>query len=369
MLILVGILFGSLFFYQIIKAKMIKKYIAKKETSLVTVSTMAAEKQPWQSTINAVGSLRAIRGVNVTTELAGLVKTIYFSPGSTVKKGTLLVKLNDELEQAQLASLEASKSLAYITYKRDLELIKAKAISQQTLDNDKASLDNLMAQVKAQRAIIEKKHIHAPFSGRLGITLINPGQFINVGDPIVSLQALDPLYVDFYIPQQYLFKLAIGQKIQMSLDVVSDESFSGKITTIDPAVDVQTRNVRVEAIIANPEKKLLPGMFTNVEITTGKDTPFITIPKTAVSFNPYGEIVFIIQEKKNEKSDDTIFIANQSFVTVGEARGDQVAILKGLKEGDQVVVGGQLKIKNGTQVRINNSVLPSNNPHPQAKNE
>jgi len=362
MLLIIVILFGSIFFIKAcVKFKM-GKAMSANQAPAVTVSAIKVTYQDWQSKQKAVGSVRAIRGVDVTTELAGMVKTIAFTPGADVKEGELLVELNTDTDMAQLLSLQAQADLSQIIYNRDKAQYAFNAISKTVLDTDLANLKSAQAKVTEQKALIDKKIIHAPFDGHLGISQVNPGQFINPGDPIVTLQSLTPIYIDFYLPQQALTELAVGQKIQLSTDTYPGQLFTGEITTINPKVDVATRNVQVEATVSNEQRKLLPGMFTTVEITIGKPLPFLTLPQTAISFNPYGEVVFVITQKGTEKG-KPLLIANQAFVKVGQTRGDQIAVLSGIKEGDLVVTAGQLKLKNGSRVIVNNSIEPSNNAH------
>lgn len=368
MLIGLGILFGGIFGYHFIKGMMIKKYMASMGTPPVAVATMKVKTETWQQTTQATGSLRAIRGVDVTTEIAGLITTILFKPGSQVKKGDLLIKLNADTEIAQLEALQASEQLAQITYNRDKAQFAIQAVSQATVDADIANLKNLQAQVEQQKTIIEKKHIRAPFSGRLGICYVNPGQYLNPGDKIVTLQTLDPIYVDFYLPQQTLVSVTKGLPVQLTSDTYPGKIFTGKITTINPLVDVATRNVQMEATVDNSKNELIPGMFTNVEITTGKPKPYLTVPKTAIAFNPYGEIAYLVQEK-TEKDGKKHFFAQQTFVDVGASRGDQISVLRGLKDGETIVVSGQHKLKNGSPLTINNTTMPSDNPNPTSVDE
>ncbi len=380
MLISLGLFFGCIVVYHLFSAHMMKKYMAA-SAAPIAVTTIEAKDEAWQPRIKASGSLRAIKGVDVTSEIAGMVRTIQFVPGTQVKAGTLLVKLNDDAERAQLEALKAAAAIAQITYERDKLQFTVQAVSQQTLDNDEATLKGAIAQVNQQKAIVDKKTILAPFTGRLGVSNVNPGQYINPGDKIVTLQALDPIYVDFYLPQQSLKKIKKGMTITLNSDSYPSKKFTGKITTINPIIDVATRNVQVEATIDNPNLLLLPGMFATVEVATGQANQFLTLPQTAISYNPYGEIAYILKEqpstdkenKSKKKAKDEkaqkVYIASQTFVTVGESRGDQVAVLKGIKAGDLVVTSGQLKLKNGSLVVINNAVMPSNNPHPNLVNE
>ncbi|MBV9576849.1 MAG: efflux RND transporter periplasmic adaptor subunit [Gammaproteobacteria bacterium] len=368
MLILLGILFGGIFLWKAFQGFMMMRYLAS-QSPVVTVSATKVSYAPWQPKLTATGSLRAIYGVNVTTELAGMVQTIYFSPGDTVKQNALLVQLNADTEIGQLQALQANEELARITYERDKAQYRIEAVSKQTLETDFQNLKNLQGQVIQQKATVAKKTIRAPFAGRLGINQINLGQYLNPGDKIVSLQTLDPIYIDFYLPQQTLAQLKVGQHVTLTSDVYPKQSFSGKITTIDSAVDTSNRNVEVEATIANPKYELTPGMFAYLEVDVGEPKNYLTIPQTAVTFNPYGDVVYIIRENGEDKNDKPILIAKQAFVTTGETRGDQVTILKGIKAGDQVVTSGQVKLKNGSRVAINNKVAPADNPAPEIEDD
>ncbi len=366
MLIGVGILFTLIFGWKGFKAIMMKRYFASATQPAVTVSTMKVSSLRWQPKLESVGSLRAQVGVNVTTELPGMVQTIHFTPGTMVKKGDLLVQLNAGTELGQLHALQAQVELAKITFKRDKAQFNVRAVSKQAVDTDEWNLKNLQAQVEQQAATVDKKTIRAPFSGHLGINNVNPGQYLNVGETITSLQALDPIYADFYLPQQALAKLKLGQVVNVITDTFPTETFKGKITTIQPAVDTATRNVQVEATLPNPELKLKPGMFVQVEVDADKPQNYLTVPQSAISFNPYGDIVFIVKDSgKKDNKNQPLFVVNEVFVTVGESRGDQVAILKGLQAGDVIVTSGQLKLKNGSTVVINNKVQPSNEATPK----
>jgi membrane fusion protein, multidrug efflux system len=368
MLIIAGVLFGGIFGFQFFKAQMIKKYFASNTAPPMTVTTMKADFKGWQPQINAVGSLRALHGVDVTTEIAGLVRGLQFTSGEEARKGQLLVQLNADSDIALLHSLQAAADLSATVYKRDQAEYEIQVISKATLDNDVADLKSKKAQVAQQVAIVEKKAIRAPFAGRLGITTINPGQYVNPGDKVVTLQSLDPIYVDFSVPQQRFSSIAVGQKIAAVTDTYPDRTFMGKISAINPQVDTATRNVQIEAIIKNPKRELLPGMFASIKVDTGTVQRYLTLPQTAVSFNPYGATVYIVEKGKGSDG-KPILTAKQSFVTTGDTRGDQVAILSGLKAGDLVVTSGQLKLKNGSTVIINNKVQPSNNPSPQPIDE
>ncbi|MEM5340285.1 efflux RND transporter periplasmic adaptor subunit [Paraburkholderia azotifigens] len=365
MLICVGVLLGGLVGFNLFKAHMIRKFMASNAVPAATVTSAVARYQQWQPQLSAVGSLRAVRGVDVTTEVAGLVREIPFSSGQEVKAGQVLVRLNDDSDRAQLASLQAAAELAQTVYKRDKAQFDIQAIAKAQLDADAADLKSKRAQVDQQAALVDKKTIRAPFAGRVGITTVNPGQYINPGDAIVTLQAIDPIYADFYLPQQQLGQLQVGQSIVVDTNAYSGRTFDGKIRSINPRVDNTTRNVQIEASVDNRERKLLPGMYANVKIDAGNQERYLTLPQTAITYNPYGATVFVVKPGEHKDAQGKIMpIAQQVFVTPGPTRGDQVAILKGIAEGTQVVTSGQLKLKNGTPLVIDNRVQPADSPNP-----
>lgn len=330
-----------------------------------TVSTIKAELQDWQPQLNSVGSLVPVRGVDVTTEIAGLVRSVNFKSGQNVKAGDLLVQLNADTEVAQLHVLQAAAELAEVVLKRDTAQLAVKAIAQAVVDADTADLKAKRAQVEAQQSLVDKKAIRAPFSGRAGITSVQPGQYMNPGEKVVTLQQLQPIYANFNLPQQELPKVALGQKVNLSLDAFPDQKLVGRVTALNPVVDTGTRNVLLQATVDNPQMRLLPGMFVRAGLEVGIKGQFVTLPQTAITFNPYGSTVFILKPGEKPDADGkTPLVAQQVFVTTGATRGDQVAILKGLKAGDEVVSTGQIKLKNGTPVVIDNSVLPTNSPNP-----
>lgn len=361
MLILSGLVFGGVFGYQAFKAYMMNKYFSSSGQPPVVVSAMPAHYEWWQPQLRAAGSVRAVQGVDISSEVSGMVQRIYFLPGQSVKAGTILVQLNADSDIAALHSLQAAAELAKTTYQRDKALYKVKAISQATLETDAANLKSKIAQVAEQAALVAKKTLRAPFSGRLGISAINLGEYLNAGNKIVTLQTLDPIFVDFYIPQQ---SIALLQKNQSVLITKDGQLLKGKITAIDPKVDSATRNVQVEATFMNTNGSLLPGMYAQVEVLAGKPVRYLTLPQTAVSFNPYGEIIYIAEKQGKAERGKQKLIAKQTFVTTGDRRGDQIAIVNGINENDLVVTSGQLKLQNGSTVIINNTIVPSNNPKP-----
>lgn len=357
MLTFLAIIFGAIFSWKWIGNTMMKRYMASQQI-IVYVSATPIKYALWESKLQAIGNVRAIRGVNVTSSLPGIVQRIYFKPGALAKQNELLVQINIDAEMGKLNSLKASAELANITFERDKKQYAFKAISKQVVDTDAANLKNLLAQIAEQEAIIAKKTIRAPFDGRLGISYISPGQYINPGDKLVPLQMLDPIYVDFNVPQQQLAELKLNQSIQLKSDSFPTLTFSGIITTIDSQIDMTTRNIAVEGTIANPKYLLTPGMFVDLNVITGPPKQFLTLPITAISFNPYGEMVYVIKQMGKDDKEKPILIANQVFVVTGEKRGDQITILKGLKEGEMIVTSGQLKLKNGDRVVISNVVVP-----------
>lgn len=360
-LVLVILLVGAAVGFNMIKAHFIRQAMAQNASLPQTVSTATAEYSEWQPQVQAVGSLRAIHGVEVTTEVAGLVRKLHFTSGADARAGQVLVQLNADPDIAQLQALTAEANLAALTYHRDLIQYQAQAIGRAQLDTDAANLKSTREQEAAQAALVAKKTVRAPFSGRLGITTVNPGQYLNPGDPIVTLESVDPIYVDFRLPQDELARVAVGQTVHVMADAFGGKTFEGKITSIDPLVDPSTRNFQAEATIRNPEHKLLPGMFVRTSVDAGGKERYLTLPQTAITYNPYGETVYLVRNPATAGGHPT---AQLIFVTLGPTRGDQVAVVKGLKAGDVVVSSGQMKIKNGTQLVVNNSVLPLDEPNP-----
>lgn len=364
MLLIVGLLLGGVFGFIQFKTKMIKQFITAGGVPVQTVSTITASTMDWTSGLESVGSVRAIQGVDVSSEVAGIVEQIYFHQGETVKSGSLLVQLRDKEEQSKLQSLASTAEIARLTYNRDLTLLRVHAISQQTVDDDKSKWDVALAHIAEQRVLIAKKRILAPFDGQLGLRNIDLGQYLNVGTAIVSLQALQTVYVDFFMPQQALSSLKKGQHVTVKTDVYPEQTFSGDIAVINPKVDEKTRNVKVRATLANPDHKLLPGLYVTVAVATNREQHYITLPRTAISFNPYGALVYKVEDGGKDEKGQAKLLAKQVFVTTGETRGDQVAVTEGIKEGDTIVTSGQIKLRNGSPIHVDNSVQPKNDAAP-----
>ena len=362
----VFLLLGLIFAFNQFKMFMLKYFITGMGLPPATVSTMVVASSEWQPKLTSVGNVRAFRGVELSTEIGGLVLTVPIKSGQDVKEGELLIKLNDASDVAQLKSLKAMADLAKVINERDSQQLAIQAISKNVFDTSAADAKSKLAQVESQTALVAKKNLKAPFSGRVGIVSINPGQYLNSGDKLLTLQTLDPIFVDFNLPQNNAEQIQVGQEVVVTTDAFKDASFTGKITAISPKVDTNTRNIQVEAKLANPDKKVLPGMFANVNIKVGEQIKLLTLPQTAVTYNPYGSTVFVAKPTgKKDKQGKPVLEAQQVFVTTGATRGDQVAILKGVEEGATVVTSGQLKLKNGTPLIINNTVQPANSPDPK----
>lgn len=365
MLVLFGVVLGGLFGFKVFVNGKIKEAMAGMANTPQTVSAAKAESSDWQPTIDAVGSLRAVRGADLSLEVSGVVEEILFQSGDEVHAGQILLRLRAEDEVAKLQSLEATAQLAQITYDRDVQLFKARAISQAVVDNDEANLRNFKAQVAQQKAIVDKKTLRAPFAGRLGLRQVDLGQFLSAGTVIATLQSLDPIFVDFLLPQQAVAQLTVGAKVEAKVDAFPDRVFTGKIIAINPKIETASRNIQVRAMLPNADQKLLPGMFATVQLETGAAQRLITLPQTAVSYNPYGSLVYLVDDKGKGADGKPQLTARQVFVTTGATRGDQVAILKGVAEGDMVVTSGQIKLRNGVPVVVDNRVVPKNDPAPK----
>ncbi len=364
MLIAVLLVFGGVFGFQIFKNAMIKKFMTSMAPPPQTVSTVTAAAHDWQPQIEAVGSLRAVNGADLAFEVSGIVKELHFNSGDEVAAGDILVKLRADDDIAKLDALKATAALSEITLQRDQEQFKIKAVSQATLDTDSANLKNAKAQVAEQEAVIAKKTLRAPFAGHLGVRAVDIGQYISAGTTVVTLQALDPIYADFFLPQQTLNQIRLEQAVTIKVDTYPNKDFAGTITAINPKVDPATRNVQVRATLKNPDRLLLPGMYATVNVAAGEKQRYVTLPQTAVTYNPYGETVYVVDDKGTNPQGQPQLVARQVFVTAGLKRGDQVAILSGVEEGQTVVTAGQMKLRNGAPVMIDNTIRPTAEANP-----
>jgi membrane fusion protein (multidrug efflux system) len=339
-----------------------KKYAAPPES----VSSAVAREEKWQGTITAIGSVTAVQGVTVTPELAGIIREIAFESGAVVAKDALLVKLDTSTEEAQLRALEAQAELARLTLARERTLRSDNMVPQSELETAEATLKQTQGMADATRAIIQKKTILAPFAGRLGIRLVNLGQYLDAGKPIVSLQSLTPIYADFSLPQQELARLQTGMRVRVTTDTYPGRQFEGTLSAINPDLDAQTRSVGLQATFGNAEQLLRPGMFARVEVLLPEEQPVLVIPATAVLSAPYGDSVYVIESKMGKDSGKPELAVRQQFIRTGRAQGDFVSVESGLKPGERIVSAGIFKLRNGMSVIENNELSPKNDlaPHP-----
>jgi membrane fusion protein (multidrug efflux system) len=314
--------------------------------------------------LNIIGTAEAIQGVTVSADLPGTVARINFESGKAVHTGDVLVELDTRQERAQLAAAEAQRDLAGINFGRTQELVKQGVMARTEYDNMSAQQKATEAQVGEIRATIERKTIRAPFSGILGIRQINLGQYLAAGQAIVPLQAINPIYVNFGVPQQTSAQLLGGRTVRVTSDDLPGAGFTGRVTAVDSVINEATRNIQVQATLSNPQGKLRPGMFVQVELGVGANRQVITLPASAINYAPYGDSVFVVGELKDPKG-KTYLGVRQQFVKVGGSRGDQIAIVSGLNPGDEVVSSGVFKLRNGAGVKVNNKVQPPNNPKPK----
>ena len=328
------------------------------------VTSIVVKREQWPSTTAVIGTMEAVHGVMVSADLPGSVAKINFDSGKSVREGDILVELDTREERAQLAALEAQRDLAKVNYDRMEQLVKEGVISRLEYDQATAQQKQTEANVGAIRATIQRKTIRAPFSGVLGIRKVNLGQYLSAGSAIVQLQSLNPIYVNFGLPQQALGQVKVGRNLRVTSEDIVGKAFTGRVTALDSVVDQATRNVQVQATLANPEGKLHPGMFVQVEVVQGESRPVITLPASAISYAPYGDSVFVITDLKDQKG-QTYRGVRQQFVKVDGSRGDQVAVVSGLNPGDEVVTSGVFKLRNGAAVQVNNKVQPGNNPAPK----
>ena len=328
------------------------------------VTTIVAEQTEWPDTLNAIGSVAAVQGVDVSADLAGTVDRITFDSGKAVRQGEALVQLDTRQERAQLAAAEAQRELAQLNFARMQGLLKENVISRAEYDIATADNKQTEARVGETRAAIERKTIRAPFSGILGIRQVNLGQYLSSGDPIVQLQSLNPIYVNFGVPQQATADMRMGRNVRITSDDLGEAAFQGRITAIDSIVNPQTRNIQVQATLSNPEGKLRPGMFVQAEVGLGGGRSVVALPATSISYAPYGDSVFIVDNNVKGPNGGTYKGVRQQFVKLDGARGDQVGVVSGVKPGDEVVTSGVFKLRNGAAVHVNNKVQPANDPSP-----
>lgn len=332
------------------------------------VTTVIVQPQTWQPVLGAVGSLRAVQGVTISPDLAGIVSEIAFESGTPVKKGALLVKLDSQQEQAQLRSAEARLTLARSEIQRKRDLVEKRTVAASELDTAQSDLAQAAAKLEEMKALVARKQLSAPFDGLLGIRQINLGQYLDPGAAIVTLQSLDPIYVEFALPQQHFEAIAVGKKLRVIASGVTGDRFEGEITAIDSRVDEATRNVKIQGTLKNAEHKLKPGMFVDVEVLLPEKKDVLAIPSSSIAYAPYGDSVYVVKAAKTPdgKAGKAGKEVQQKFVKLGPKRGDQVSILSGLSAGDEVVSAGIFRLRPGAPVQVNNSAQPGNelNPNP-----
>lgn len=354
LLIMIGILGG-------IKGLQIDRMIAQGSQSVLppeTVTTSVAQKDSWESRLTAVGSLAAVQGVTVTAELTGKVVRIAFEPGTKVNAGDLLVQQDTSSEEAQLRAAEAAVELAKRNLERLKKLLDRRTIARSQYDDAEAKYKEGVAQADAIRAAIAKKTIRAPFAGRLGIRLVNLGQILNEGEPIVSLQSINPIFVNFSLPQQQLARVQPGLTVRVTSDALPGLVIEGKVTAINPEVDAATRNIRIQATVANRQERLRPGMFVNVAVVLPASEDVLAVPATAVLYAPYSDSVFVVEQKQSENNKQPGLVVRQQVVQLGERRGDLVAVVSGLEAGETIVSTGAFKLRNGQAVVVDNTLAP-----------
>ncbi|HEX7517241.1 MAG TPA: efflux RND transporter periplasmic adaptor subunit [Chthoniobacterales bacterium] len=338
--------------------QIVKMVRTKPPIRLETVSSAVVQEADWAPVLSSVGTISPVQGATVATELGGIVSEVAFENGAPAKKGDLLIKLDASSEEAQLRAADADAELAKADVERSRDLAARKVVSKAELDAAEAKAAQKVAQADNMRAMIRKKEVRAPFDGQLGIRQVNIGQMINAGQQVVQLQDLDSVYVDFALPQQRLSQLKTGLDVHVTTDAISDRQFNGKLTAINPAVDIVTRNVALQAMLENHDHALRPGMFAKVDLVLPQKGRALIIPGSAVSYAPFGDSVFVIEKKKDEKTGEETQVIRQQFVRIGEARGDFVSITTGVKAGEIVVGTGVFKLRNGMAVTINNDLAP-----------
>jgi membrane fusion protein, multidrug efflux system len=364
MLLLVAAIVGGLGFVKYRQVETAIAMGASFQMPPTSVTTVIAKRATWPSTLSVVGTVAAIQGVTVSADLPGTVDKIHFESGQSVHAGDVLVELDIRQETAQLANAEAQRELARVQYERSEQLVNAGVIAKSEFDNAAAQRKSTEAQVNDIKAAIGRKTIHAPFTGVLGLRQISLGQYLASGQAIVSLESLNPIYVNFGVPQEDTGKMSLGRSVSVTNEDLRGLEFSGRITALDSVINEQTRNIQIQATLHNPGDKLRPGMYVQVELPLGAPRNVIPLPASAINYAPYGDSVFVVTDMKDEKTGKTYRGVRQQVVKVQGTRGDQVAIVSGLNPGDEVVSAGSFRLRNGAPVQVNNSVQPSNSTHP-----
>lgn len=365
MLIVAGLIFGGIFGYKAIGNHFMNQYFDTMPMPAATITATTVTTADWQPFVSAVGSFAAVNSTELSTEASGIITSIQFENASEVRKGQLLLKLDDSVDQADLTRLTAAQQLAELELDRLQTLLRDKGVSELDVRRRESEAAQAKAAVASQQARIAQKAIHAPFDGITGIRQVSLGQLVSPGDNVVSLQSLDPIYLNFSLPEQQLASISKGQQLTVSVDAWAEQHFSGEITAIAPAVRQSSRSVEVQATFANPQHKLRPGMFARIQMDTGQSNEVTLVPQTAIQFNPYGNSVFVIRDN------DGKLTSHQRFVSTGQSRGDVIAITDGLSAGDRIATSGLLKLRNGAEVIIsdNQQATPTADPNPAPANQ
>jgi len=367
MLIVTAVFVGALGFVKFRQIQTAIGEAASFQPPPEAVTTVVVSEERWPATLTAIGTVAAVQGVTVSADLPGTVERIEFESGQSVREGQVLAVLDTRQEQAQLAAVEARRELARTNFERMQGLLNERVISKAEFDQATAEYRRTDAEAGEIRAAIQRKTIRAPFSGILGIREVNLGQYLAGGDPLVTLQALNPIYVNFGVPQQAATQVRVGRTVRVRTDGSPAIELAGRVTAIDSVVDEATRNIEVQATLGNPERALRPGMFVQAELFLGREDPVKALPASAISYAPYGDSVFVVAELTDEQGRRYRGV-RQQFVKLGPARGDQVAVVSGVNPGDEVVTSGVFKLRNGAAVEVDNSVRPANSPAPQPGN-
>lgn len=359
-LIIMSALIGGLAWFKLVfMPTMIQEFLSSQTPPPATITAEPAKTEDWVERLPAIGTLTALQGVEVASQVAGLVTSIGFESGQDVEKGAKLVQLDISVEQADLASAEAVLKEAEISFKRQADLLTKSVTSEANVDTARVKRDSAVAALDRIKALIGQKTILAPFTGRLGIRQVELGQYISPGLSMVTLQALDPIWVDFPMPEQNVGKLRVGQAVELTVDAFAGHVFAGTVTSLDARVSKETRTLLVRGTLPNPDRTLLPGMFANVAVIAGEPKRVVTVPRTALTYSLYGDSVYVLKRKEDQpapaKPEDTIFTVERRFIKSGQVRDERVAITTGLVEGEQVVTSGQVKLTNGSLVRVDNS--------------
>lgn len=363
------LVFGGLIGAKWFGSRMMNQYFDNMPMPPSVISTIEARADTWLSEVTAVGSVAALHGADLTTEVNGIVEKIYFDNGSEVKAGDVILTLDDATDRAQLKALQAAERLAELERNRVQSLFQRKSISKSEYDQRQSQLEQAQANVAAQQARVDQKTLRAPYAGRLGIRQVNVGQYVAAGNPIIGLQSLDTVFVNFMLPEQRFREIRAGMVVRAQMDALGDATFEGRISAIEPVIDADTRNFKVQATFANPDQQLRPGMFARIALDVGDRRDVIVVPRSAVSFNPYGNSVYVLSESEQKGEDGKPLLqVTQRFIQIGEMRGDLIVVEKGLEIGETVATSGLLKLRSGATVTVNNSVQPDANIAPTPTN-